>query len=153
MGKSPGRVKTPWKKYITFRMKDEEKYITRNARNYSQYFSFPVFSSSICLGCRLNTFPGPSTESMFAFILGRNQTVDALTPSHLRLRKRLWIWRLTCWHTLSWLEYLPERSQCTVWQCGSLSNVHPRRLNVGTVYAGIFIAISTVKLDIYAPDE
>ena len=36
-----------------------------------------------------------------------------------------------------------------VWQ----SNVHPRRLNVGTVYAGIFIAISTVKLDIYVFDE
>ena len=95
---------------------------------------------------------GNSTDSMFAFILsgksdGRciNSFKSAFEETALNLKANLLTYSVLVGISAGKI----SMHGLAVWQ----SNVHPRRLNVGTVYAGIIIAISTVKLDIYAPDE
>lgn len=110
-----------------------------------------VFSSSI-FRLSFKYFPGPSTDSMFAFILsgksdGRciNSFTSAFEETALNLKDSL----LTFSFLVGISDGKISMHGLAVWQ----SNVHPRQLNLGTVYAGIFIAISTVKLDVYALDE
>ena len=104
-----------------------------------------VFASSI-FKSSFKYFPGPSTDNLFALILSGksdgkciNSFTSAFEVTTLNLKDNV----LTRSVLVEIFGGKISLQSVDVWQ----SNVSPRRLREGTVYAGIFIAIPKVKLD------
>ena len=105
--------------------------------------------SSSTLRSSLKYFPGPSTDSRFALILSGKSDgrfINSLTSAFEVTALNLKIDLLTCSVFDEISAGKISVQELEVWQ----SNVHPRRLDVGTVYAGIFIAISQVNQSEYS---